>query len=296
MILSMTGFGEARAEEAGVSYRVEIRSLNNRYFKAAIKVPELFQRFETKIDKQLRSRMGRGSVAYSLRVKDENPAAAYEINTAVLGEYVSRLKEVAGEDAAVRIDLARLAEVPGILQPPELSEDVLAERLALVRRLTEEAIDQLVAMRETEGQALLRDLQHWCGEIRSRAAAIGERAPFVVEEYRRKLKNRVQQLLDGGDGSNIALYQDAVAREVAIYAERCDINEELSRIESHLDQFAALCHAPEEAGRKLDFLTQELLREANTIGSKSGDPEISRQVVEMKAAIDRIKEQVQNVE
>ena len=296
MILSMTGFGEARAEKSGVTYRVELRSLNNRYFKASIKLPEPFQRYETEIDKHLRSRLYRGSVSYSLRVKDENPSAAYEINTAILSEYVRQLKEDAGSDGTACIDLARLVEVPGIFQPPEINGNVLDSHYEVVRRLTEQAIDKLVEMRKAEGKALLADLEEQCSEIRTRIAEIQGRAPSVVTEYRRKLQNRVQQLLDGIDGTNVELYQDALSREVAIFAERCDINEETSRIASHLDQFAELCESPELTGRKLDFLAQEMLREANTIGSKSNDAEISRNVVEVKAAIDRIKEQVQNVE
>lgn len=296
MIHSMTGFGEARTESGGVTYRVEIRSLNNRYFKASIKLPEHFQRYEAQVDKLLRSRLGRGSVSYTLRMRDENPAAAYQINTAILGEYVRQLSSVAGEDDCTMIDLARLVEVPGIFQPPEIEEKVIAQQFATVEKLTVEALEKLIAMRSVEGQALLADLEASCKEVRSRIGEVREHAPAVVVEYQKRLHSRVQQLLDGTDGSNLELFQDAVSREVAIFAERCDVNEELSRIDSHLDQFAALCAAPEVVGRKLDFLTQELLREANTIGSKSNSAAISRHVVEIKASIDRIKEQVQNVE
>lgn len=296
MIHSMTGFGEARAESEGVTYRVEIRSLNNRYFKASIKLPEQFLRYEAQVDKQLRSRLGRGSVSFTLRMRDENPAAAYQINTAILGEYVRQLRGVAGEDESTTIDLARLVEVPGIFQPPEIEEDVLRQQFATVESLTTEALEKLIAMRCVEGRALLADLEASCKEVRGRIGDVRQHAPAVVVEYQKRLHSRIQQLLDGTDGSAVELFQDAVSREVAIFAERCDVNEELSRIDSHLDQFAALCAAPEVVGRKLDFLTQELLREANTIGSKSNSAAISRHVVEIKAAIDRIKEQVQNVE
>lgn len=297
MIHSMTGFGEARAESKGVTYRVEIRSLNNRYFKATMKLPEQFQCFEGRIDKQLRSRLGRGSVSYSLRIRDENPAAAYQMNKAVLAEYVRQLRDaVRGDRSGTTIDLARLVEIPGVVMPPDIEEAVIEEQFATVEKLTAEAVDKLIAMRGVEGQALLADLEASCNEVRNRIADVRQHAPAVVVEYQKRLHNRVQQLLDGTDGSNVELFQDAVSREVAIFAERCDVNEELSRIDSHLDQFAALCAAPEVVGRKLDFLTQELLREANTVGSKSNSAVISRHVVEIKAAIDRIKEQVQNVE
>jgi uncharacterized protein (TIGR00255 family) len=292
MILSMTGFGEARAQVEGVTYRVEIRSLNNRYFKLSCKLPEQFQRYEPQIDKQLRSKLGRGSVHYILRVRDEN-TAALEINKAALSRYVAQLQEVAGAGGTSRIDLAGLLLIPGVCEPPDVSDTVLEAQFRTVQELTAQAVDRLVEMRRAEGAALLKDLHARCAEIRSRLAEIQTRAPIVVEDYAKRLRGRVQQLLAA---SSVELEEDTLAREVAIFAERCDLNEEIARTGSHLDQFLALCDAPVETGRKLEFLSQELLREANTIGSKANDAEIARHVVEIKAAIDRIKEQVQNVE
>ncbi len=296
MILSMTGYGEARDEVDGVSYRAEVRSLNNRYFKASIKLPEAFLRYETDIDKLLRSRLGRGSVTLTLRIKNEGPSAAYEVNAPLLAAYLDGLAQAAGDAKLARIDLAKLAELPGVLQPPEIPETELRTRFELLRRLTDEAIDRLIEMRKTEGVALLADLRKSCDEIRLRTTDVRTRCPVVLDEYHERLRSRVVQLLGALDGSTVELDQDALSREVAIFAERCDVNEEVSRIESHLDQFASLCDAPEQAGRKLDFIAQELLREANTIGSKSNDAEMARHVVAIKAAVDRIKEQVQNVE
>jgi uncharacterized protein (TIGR00255 family) len=292
MILSMTGFGEARAEADGIAYRVEIRSVNNRYFKPSFRLPEYFQRYEAEVDRHLRSRVGRGSIFYTLRLSGD-AATAYQINRTALAQYVAGLREAAGTEPTARIDLASLLAIPGVCEPPEIDESTLAGQFVVVRKLTDEAIDRLLTMRRTEGQALLLDLRTQCAEIRQRLEQIGARAPGVVDDYARRLGARVQQLLNG---SNIELEQDVLAREVAIYAERCDINEEIARMKSHLEQFAALCEGPEEAGRKLEFLAQELLREANTIGSKANDAEIARSVVTIKAAIDRIKEQVQNVE
>lgn len=293
MILSMTGFGEAEAHQGGVRYHAEIRSVNNRYFKSAIKLPESLQSLEVDVDRLLRSRLGRGSVAYSLRVKDESPTGAYEVNSVVLAEYVRRLKEAAGATGGIRIDVAGLLDAPGVCEPPKLDKETLASRLKAMEAVTHEAIDRLLEMRRTEGEALLRDLQGQCRLIRDRLEQVCLRSPAVVEEYGRRLHARVQQLMAA---SGAALDHDALMREVAIFAERCDINEETSRISSHLDQFEELCAGSEEAGRKLDFLAQEMFREANTIGSKAGDAEIARHVVEIKAAVDRIKEQVQNVE
>lgn len=293
MILSMTGFGAGEACENGVSYRVEIRSVNNRYFKASIKIPEHLQRFEGEVDRQLRARLGRGSISYTLKVKDENAPASVEINRAAIGRYLSVLTQVAEQHKLASIDVAGLLDYPGVCEPIEMDEEILTGQLKVVQRITDEAITRLIEMRRLEGVALERDLAEQCAGIRDRIAQVAERAPVVVEEYHKRLRGRVQQLMDT---SSVELDQEALVREVAIFAERCDVNEELSRLASHLDQFAELCAAPEETGRKLDFLAQEMLREANTIGSKASDAVVSRHVVEIKAAIDRIKEQVQNVE
>lgn len=292
MVLSMTGFGAASTTVGGVSFRVEIRSVNNRYFKAAIKLPEQFLRFEADIERRLREGLGRGSAMYSLRVKDDQSAAGYEVNAPALGHYVRRLREIAGAGDGTVIDLASLLEVPGVCEPAEMDESVLQARFVVVERLTLEAIGNVIGMRKKEGAALQRDLEEQCKGIRSRLADIGQRCPGVVEDYHRRLRSRVQQLLTE---STVQLDQEMLSREVAIFAERCDVNEEISRLSSHLDQFTQLCAAAEDAGRKLDFLSQEMLREANTIGSKANDAPIARQIVEIKAAIDRIKEQVQNV-
>ena len=293
MIHSMTGYGDAQTAEGGVTYRVEIRSLNNRYFKASIKLPEQFQLFESEIDKLLRGRLGRGSITYTLRVKDETPTAAYEINRAVLKRYADQVSEVAGSRPGTTMDFARLLDLPGVCLPPDLDDSQRQAQLKTIERLSAQAIDRLCKMREAEGKALLDDLKSQLGVIRSGLAAVKGHAPKIVSEYHAKLKARVQELMSS---AQIKIDEDMLAREVAIFADRCDVNEEIARLTSHLQQFDGLCGSPEEAGRKLEFLTQEMLREANTIGSKANDADVARFIVEIKAAIDRIKEQVQNVE
>ena len=162
---------------------------------------------------------------------------------------------------------------------------------ALERTL--EALDRLVDMRSTEGRALREDLLVHCGRIRELCCKVAELAPTVIEEYQDKLRERVAVLLRA---AKLDVDKETLLREVAVFADRCDISEEIARLTSHLDQFTTLCESPELAGRKLDFLTQEMLREANTIGSKSNNAAIARHVVEIKGSIDRLKEQVQNVE
>lgn len=293
MILSMTGFGSAERHERGVSYRAEIRSVNNRYFKASIKLPDMVACFEAVIEQRLRNRLGRGSVTFSLSIKDESPQAACDVNMAALQSYVERLAKLRVDGATIQIDAAALMELPGVCQPRELTPDAMAAHQSLIEQLTDAAVDRLIEMRRQEGAALRRDMLEQCEKIRQLLGSIRERCPAVVDEYHKKLRTRVNMLLAQ---SQLELAQDDLVREVAIFADRCDVNEECARLDSHLEQFARLSDQPQEAGRKLDFLSQEMLREANTIGSKSNDTQIARLIVDIKALIDRIKEQVQNVE
>jgi len=293
MILSMTGYGDAQTSREGVHYALEIRTLNNRYFKAVIKLPEPLQFLEADVERLLRSRLGRGSVSYTLRIRDESPQAAYEINAAALDSYLEQVRRVAAGDKAISIDLATILLLPGVCQPRELDPQQRQEQWQVIEQLTNEALDRLLAMRRREGQALREALLEYCGQMRKHLASVAERAPAVVSDYQERLRQRVETLLAGGE---FHVAQDDLIREVAVFAERCDIREELDRLDSHLGQFVALCDSNEHAGRKLEFLSQEMLREANTIASKANDATIAAHVVELKALIDRLKEQVQNVE
>lgn len=291
MILSMTGYGEAQVGDGDTSYLVELRSVNNRYFKASIKLPDHLAVFDAEVEKLLRRRLVRGSVTCALRIRDAGADIAPDINLAAVRSYLAQLGPLAAE-GQVRIDLAGLLTLPGVCQPPVLDEDERRRQWALIEKATHDAIDHLVAMRATEGRALRDDLLAQCASIRTHLKAVAERAPLVLQEYHQRLLQRANELL--GNGS-LPLQIDDIKREVAVYAERCDINEEISRLRSHLDQLERLCDSKEAAGRKLDFLAQETLREANTIGSKANDAATAHHVVEIKGAIDRLKEQIQNV-
>ncbi len=292
MILSMTGYGDVHHAEGGVAYALEVRSLNNRYFKVTIKLPEHLTVFEGDVEKLLRARLTRGSVTYTLRVRDNSAEAAQDINIAALHRYVSQLSQVPAGDT-LRIDLAALLALPGVCQPPEISDADRERQWKVSEALTAQALDRLLEMRRLDGRAVRDDLVGQCERIRQNLARVAERAPVVLKEYHQRLIQRANNLLNE---ARLKLELDDVRREVALYAERCDINEEIARLGSHLDQFATLCDGDEVAGRKLDFLAQELLREANTIGSKANDATIAQHIVEIKASIDRLKEQVQNVE
>jgi len=295
MILSMTGYGDAQTSVKGVSYSLEIRSLNNRYFKTLIKLPENLQFFEGEVEKLLRAQVGRGSVSCVLRARNDS-ATEYRINPGAMQDYVNQICAVQlPEGVHATLDLGSVASMPGVCQAPILDEALRGEYLEIICGLMGEALGKVVEMRRAEGTALCEDLLVHCQRTREHLAGIAERAPLLVQDYHERLQNRVQMLLNEGE-ARIELDMDALAREVAIYAERCDISEEIARLSSHLDQFAKLCHSKEHAGRKLDFIAQEMLREANTVGSKSNDARIAGHVVEIKGLIDRLKEQVQNVE
>jgi len=291
MILSMTGYGEVQHSDDGISYALELRSLNSRYFKVSIKLPEHLSIFEPEVEKLLRTRLTRGSVFYHLRVRDTSAEAAQEINQAALKSYLDQLLAVSPGNH--QIDLASLLELPGVCQPPALSEARRQHQWTVIEQITDRVLEHLVEMRRVEGRSICQDLLGQCTQIREHLAAVAGHAPVVLQEYHQRLVQRANGLIAE---AKLQLQLDDVKREVALYAERCDINEEISRLGSHLDQFEQLCQGGERAGRKLDFLAQELLREANTIASKANDATIAHHIVEIKGAIDRLKEQVQNVE
>ncbi len=304
----MTGYGSASAQHDGVQFNLELRSLNNRYFKASVRLPDEIAGLEAVLESALRSRVSRGSFSLTVKVKISDAAATSAINDLALLTYLDHLETVREkvQDEAVQIDLTALLALPGVLQPKTDDDALLAKAKTIVPTLLGDALDRLIEMRTTEGKALAEDLLSQVAHIRTRIALVSERAPVVVEEYHQRLTARVDELMAK---AKLKVDEKDLLREVAIYADRADISEEISRITGHLDQFTEIIQAPgnlegkgrtspegEPAGRTMDFIAQEMLREANTIGSKSNDTPISRAVVEIKSRIDRIKEQVQNVE
>lgn len=294
MIVSMTGYGAAQCAADGVAYALEIRSVNHRYLKLVFKLPESLQVLEADLEKLLRQHISRGMVAYTLRIRSGEGDGARPINQAALRHYLRQLfdagMEIGGD---VRIDLATAAQLPGVCEAEALDDEAKARQWKVLESLTREAITALLSMRKEEGRGIEQELRTHVDAVRGHLAQISKRAPTVIDEYHERLSQRVGRLMNSG---GFSLEADALAREVAIYAERCDITEEVSRLSSHLDQAQEMFGRDGAVGRTLDFLAQELLREANTIASKSNDAAIARNVVEIKAMIDRIKEQVQNVE
>ena len=293
MIVSMTGFGDAATERDGTHYSVEIRSLNNRFFKPVIKLPDQISGLEPELEVMLREQLGRGSITYILKMRTDSAEAAYHINTEALKVYLEQLQQVKGLDRLVTIDLAALVQLPGVCQEPRDETDEIERHGPTVRDLSIKAIGKLNVMRQREGESLFKELMKHVNVIATSLAEIQKRAPFVIEDYHKRLQQRVNQLLSKAE---LQVNQADLLKEVAVFAERADVAEEIQRLTHHLEAFEQAARSDEHAGRKLDFITQEMLREANTIASKANDAQIARHIVEIKGAIDRLKDQVQNVE
>jgi uncharacterized protein (TIGR00255 family) len=297
MIYSMTGYGEAEGQIDGLDYRLEIKAVNNRYLRTEIRVPDALGFLEEEIERLLRKYFLRGTVSYTLRVKGSASKTLVEIDETGLCDLVRRLDRVrsaAQGTASLSIDLATLLTVPDMVRPTEPSEEEVAHIKSGVLALSQQAIERLKEMRAVEGGFLDADLQGHCQAIAADLEYIQTRRAMVLQEYAQRLRKRVDEMLAE---VKLKLDEETLAREVAILAERSDISEEIARLQSHLSQFEQARHLEgEQVGRRLDFISQEMFREANTIASKASDNDIARRIVDVKCRIDRIKEQVQNVE
>ncbi|MEX2560893.1 MAG: YicC/YloC family endoribonuclease [Pirellulales bacterium] len=288
----MTGFGEARRQNESLVVSVEVRTINGRYFKLGLKCPEGYGAWEAEIENLVRHRIRRGSVQVSLRVDHLGSVDTYRLDPAVLAGYRRQINELNRQwNLTDSVRLESLLSLPGVVL--EGNPAVLESEWPVVRETLQEAMQNLDRMRGDEGQAMAADLKANCRLIAAELDGIAERAPAVVEAYRARLAERLQTLLSE---YSVTLDPADLIKEVGIFAERSDISEEIVRLRSHLEQFDTIMDQAESAGRKLEFLTQEMFRETNTIGSKAGDVQIARHVIEVKAAIERIREMIQNIE
>ncbi|TWU25695.1 Conserved hypothetical protein CHP00255 [Bythopirellula polymerisocia] len=290
----MTGFGEVIQQRGGYAIAVELRTVNNRYFKLNIRTTEGYSSLESLIESALRETVKRGTVSCNLRIRHLASAEDFRLNTRVLHQYVDQLQEVAAKrnlDEMIRLE--PLASLPGVVE--ELSTESLdaAGLWPLVEPALRGAIEQLTKMRTAEGEALAVDLNDQCNTVAACLEVIEKQAPLVGESYRKRIQDRVNEALSS---LNVTLEPTDLVREVALYTDRADISEEIVRLRSHLQQFGEAQKLPESAGRKMEFICQEMGRETNTIGSKANDALISQQIVEIKTALERIREQIQNVQ
>jgi uncharacterized protein (TIGR00255 family) len=287
-VRSMTGFGAARREAAGVVAEVEARSVNNRGFSASLRGPSSFDARMKELEALARTRLQRGTLNATISIRSPREAAPARINAAVVNDYARQLA-AAGLPTSADV-IGHLLRLPGAVEDAPPAEFGDAE-FALAKDAFDAALTVLIEMRDREGAALAAELAAGAADVERLAAVVAARAPEAVKVAHDRLKERLAALL--GDASVPA---ELVAREIAVLADKADVAEEVARIASHVAQWREALETGGPIGRRLDFLAQELGREANTIGSKSQDVEIARAVVDLKVAIERLKEQAANVE
>ena len=292
MIRSMTGYGRAVMTLNGREITVEIRSVNNRFLDCSVKLPRAFSYAEDAVKQKIKEQVSRGKVDVFISVNTtagEN--VKISLNRPVLEGYLEALRTIAA-DYGVREDisatsLARFPEV-FLMEKPEEDE---AQNTADIVAVAQQAVSAYNAMRETEGAALAADLRSHAAVILSYVEKVEARSPVTVAEYRTRLENKLREVLE-----STTIDEGRILTEAAIFADKVAVDEETVRLRSHLNQLESLLQNGGAIGRKLDFLLQEMNREANTIGSKGNDLEQTRNVVEIKAELEKIREQIQNIE
>jgi uncharacterized protein (TIGR00255 family) len=290
----MTGFGEAHSQQDGLAIAVEVRTINSRHFKLSFRATEGYATLEPEVETAARHIIRRGTVQVNLRVDRRAAAEDYRINTEVLEIYRRQLEAYTGRSEwSDADDLHMLLSLPGTVEVRGVTDHDPREDWPLIEPVVQQALAATAKMRAEEGVALAADLAHNGRQILELVDAVARRAPEVALAYQSRLAQRVGQALAE---LNVTLQPADLLREVALFADRSDIAEEIVRLRSHLQQYEAALMLPESSGRKLEFIVQEMGREVNTIGSKANDVEIAKLVVEIKTILERIREQIQNVE
>ena len=292
MIKSMTGYGRAEKFFQDKNIIVEAKSVNHRFLEIVLRTPSALFPMEMDYKKKITERFKRGRIEVFIKFEGEGAdTAKVNLNMEIARGYFNVLNRLREEfDLESPVTLKTLTAFRDIFTPPaetEIGSDFLCE----VENSFLEALEILAAMRQGEGRVLLQDMQMRLKMIDGVLNDIAVRAPQVVSEYQKRLSERIKELTEG-----FALDENRLAQEVAIMAERTDITEEIVRLRSHLGQFEVLLHSDESEGRKIDFLLQEMNREINTIGSKVGDVDITRHVIDVKSELGKLREQAQNIE
>ncbi|WLD13998.1 YicC/YloC family endoribonuclease [Planctellipticum variicoloris] len=294
MLLSMTGFGESRSQSGDWHLAVELRSINNRHFKLNLRCPDGFFHYEADLERLLRETISRGTVSLTIRLDSAGGAGAPRLNRDVMLSYWNQLRDLSVDLGAPHTPaVAELLQLPGVLDDGRLTAEQVEALWPFVQEGVRAAVVRLDEFRQREGAAMAADLRTQCEAIEKTLGEVVTIAPQVITDYRDKLQQRVQKLLEG---TGITLEQDNLIREVAFFADRCDINEEITRLRSHIEQFLGLLAAKTSQGRKLEFLCQEMFRESNTIGSKANHVGVGHAAVDMKTCIERIREVIANIE
>lgn len=292
MIKSMTGFGRATAEKDGYIISVEIKSVNHRYFEFSLRCPRQYGFLDDKIKSYVNSRVSRGKVECYVSIEALNTECAdIAVNNTLAAAYVNALKTISTtyglNEKITAQDIAKFPDVL-LLRKSEEDEELL---WSLVKSVASDALDKFIEMRSVEGEKMYEDIFSRSQFILDTVSFIEKRSPQTVKEYNDKLIERVHEII--GD---VSLDESRIIQEVAIYADKVAVAEETIRLCSHISQLREFINSDEPVGRKLDFLVQEINRESNTIGSKCCDVEIARKIVDVKAEIEKIREQIQNIE
>lgn len=291
----MTGIGRSRHQDDQIQATVEVRAVNNKYLKLNLRLPDALNGRETQIDRIVREYLERGTLTIHGQLTWVQQLSPYTIDETVLGQYLKQAQQLCSRHHLQPPgELRDYLLLPGVVadQSASLDDEGVAEWTVFEPALRG-ALEQLQTFRHAEGEAMGRALREHCQELIQAVQLVQERSPQVLDNYRDKLKDRVNDWLSN---QGLEINTADILREVCIYSDRCAIDEELTRLRSHLDQFQAFLEEKSSPGRKLDFLCQEMFRETNTIGSKANDIEISHRVVAMKASIEKIRELVQNIE
>lgn len=291
-VYSMTGYGRSVKTSGGVEVTVEIKSVNHRYFEYSSRLPRAYQFLDEKIKQICKSRIVRGKTEVNVFISDSSQnSVSLELNEAYAAAYISALRDL-GKKYRIKDDL-KLSSLTAnselfTVKKADIDEEFITE---LVADVTSEALDSFVSMREAEGRKLADDILSRANIILEKVEIIEQRSPETVKEYRARLESKVRELLD-----DTAVDEQRLLTETAIFADKIAVAEETVRLRSHISALSALLDSGVDIGKKLDFIVQEMNRETNTIGSKAQDIEIGKIVVDIKSEIEKIREQIQNIE
>ena len=291
MIKSMTGFGRGKYENDGRIYTVDIRSVNHKYSDINVKIPRLLNNVEDKIRKRISEVISRGKIDVYVTFENfSSKGTSIRINKELAKEYIKELKGLSEETGLeFNLNLIDVSKLPEILKIEDEENDELISNEVMIA--LDDALEKFVSMREYEGQKLVEDLENRVHLIEGKVEEITKYSSTLVQDYMEKLETRVNELLKPG-----VVDEARLAQEIVIFSDKSSIEEELTRLKSHISQFLNLMKSESPIGKKLDFLVQEINRETNTIGSKANCLDITNRVIEIKTEVENIREQIQNIE
>ena len=295
MAKSMTGFGRGEALRPGLRISVDIRSVNSRYCDIQVRLPRTLASLEPRVRQAVADRFARGKIDVFVSIEDtRTEAQTVQYNAELARAYADALRQLTRVVGSVEeVSLSHVIGFPDVLsaEPAQIDPDAFGEQ---VQEALDEALNGIVAMRAAEGASLTGNILEKLDVLATERTAIEARAPQVPQEYRERLEHRIEELL--GDRKDEVMDPARLAGEIALFADKCAIDEELVRLDSHLSQFRKTLNENGSIGKKLDFIVQEINREVNTIGSKANDIEVTNRVIGMKSELEKVREQIQNIE